>query len=167
MVQPSLFAFPSWDEDLVTIYTDGGCSGNPGPGAWAYVLLSDHERISRTGCASHTTNNRMELSAVIAALKKVQENAEWSIRPIDIFTDSQYVQRGVTEWMQKWIRRGWRSTSNQPVKNQDLWMELNALGAGKQIRWKWVRGHTGNAWNEECDRLVRVILSEQKRKNIL
>jgi ribonuclease HI len=135
------------------IYTDGGCHGNPGPGAWAFVITSAGDVVERSGAARDTTNNRMELTAVIEALREVGR------RRIDgtvtIHTDSQYVKNGITTWIRTWLANGWRTSSKQPVKNQDLWVELHDLNRAIGPDWRWVRGHAGNPLNERCDALVQ------------
>ena len=138
----------------IEVFTDGGCSGNPGPGGWAYILLIDGGKKTGSGGAIHTTNNRMELIAVISALasiKSLQNSAEASIT---LTTDSQYVQKGITQWMEGWIRRGWKTSGKTPVKNTDLWKLLKELNDNLTVSWRWVRGHSGHIYNEECDGMV-------------
>jgi ribonuclease HI len=138
----------------VVVYTDGACSGNPGPGGWAAILrYGPHEKVLQGG-ASLTTNNRMELRAVIAALRTLT-------RPclVEVFTDSEYLRRGVTEWLARWRRNGWQTASRQPVKNQDLWRELHASMQPHKITWHWVRGHAGTELNERADRLAVAALN--------
>jgi ribonuclease HI len=133
----------------VEIYTDGACRGNPGPGGWAALLLyGGHEREISGGDLA-TTNNRMELTAVIRALEALK-------RPVHgrIYTDSQYVRQGVLEWLSQWKRRGWKTADKKPVKNQDLWQELDALTQKHDLEWHWVKGHSGNAGNERVDELA-------------
>jgi ribonuclease HI len=141
------------------IFTDGGCSGNPGPGGWAYVMVQktfQGDKIAAENCGGEkdTTNNRMELLAVISSLKafKAMKNAPRQAR---IYTDSQYVQKGITEWIHTWKRNAWRTSDRKPVKNQDLWQELDALSAELPLSWEWVRGHAGNEFNERCDRMTQ------------
>src|SRR5579872_826825 len=134
----------------VTIYTDGACSGNPGPGGWGAILSwGDHEKELKGGEA-HTTNNRMELTAAITALEALT-------RPciVDLYTDSQYLRGGVTEWIKNWKRNGWRTADKKPVKNIDLWQRLDAALAHHKIQWHWVKGHAGHAQNERADELAR------------
>lgn len=134
----------------VTIYTDGACSGNPGPGGWGALLrYGDHEK-TLSGGQSQTTNNRMELTAAIRALQALTRPCQ-----VDFYTDSEYLRRGITEWMANWKRRGWKTAAKKPVKNQDLWRELDAAIQGHKIRWNWVRGHAGHRENERVDRLAR------------
>ncbi len=139
----------------IRIYTDGGCSGNPGPGAWAYIILADRRPLQASGFAPQTTNNRMELQAVIEALRAAGRNPDWRSAAIEIFTDSQYMQKGISEWIHTWVRNGWRTRSKKPVKNQDLWQELVVLARPLDIHWRWLRGHAGDRFNERCDRLVQ------------
>lgn len=135
--------------DSVEIYTDGACRGNPGPGGWAAVLRSGaHEKILR-GSAAQTTNNRMELTAAVSALQALTRPAS-----VVLYTDSKYVQQGISEWLPAWRARGWKTAGRKPVKNQDLWQALHQATAGHAIEWRWVRGHSGNAYNEEVDRLA-------------
>lgn len=138
----------------VEIYTDGGCHGNPGPGAWAYVVLAG-ERVECSGGETLTTNNRMELLAVIEALRYVVESGMEG-RAVTIRTDSQYVRNGITTWIQNWLRNGWRTSARKPVKNQDLWTELHEFDTRVAPAWSWVRGHSGNPTNERCDELVQM-----------
>ena len=134
---------------LVEIYTDGACRGNPGPGGWAALLSYDGREKELAGAEAHTTNNRMELTAVIRALEALK-------RPVNVhlYTDSEYVRRGVTEWLPQWKVRGWRTADRKPVKNQDLWQELERLAAGHRIEWHWVPGHAGVEGNERVDALA-------------
>jgi len=134
---------------LVEIYVDGACRGNPGPGGWgAFLKVGEHEK-ELSGAEALTTNNRMELTAVIRALEALKRPSE-----VRIFTDSEYVRRGITEWVKSWKARGWKTADRKPVKNQDLWERLDALAAGHQIEWRWVKGHSGNPGNERVDRLA-------------
>lgn len=136
------------------IYTDGGCSGNPGPGGWAAVILPDDgDPVELSGGAASTTNNRMELLAVINVLEAVLE-AWGTDLPLEIHTDSQYVQKGISEWMSGWIRKNWKTAAGKPVKNKDLWTRLKSLDDRMDVSWRWVKGHAGDQWNERCDALV-------------
>jgi ribonuclease HI len=146
----------------IRIYTDGGCSGNPGPGAWAYVILQGGARLSGSEAAPDTTNNRMELTAVIAALEQVARRREWAGASMEIYTDSEYVQKGITRWIQAWEANGWRTSGKKPVKNQDLWKRLRQLSSGRSVQWHWLAGHSGHPLNEECDRLVRKAIAGLK-----
>jgi len=134
---------------VVEIYTDGACRGNPGPGGWGATLRFAEQLKELAGAEQHTTNNRMELTAVIRALEALK-------RPVEarLFTDSEYVRRGITEWVASWKARGWRTADRKPVKNQDLWEELDRLAAIHKIQWHWVKGHSGVAGNEHVDRLA-------------
>lgn len=133
----------------VRIYTDGACKGNPGPGGWGALLQFDGREKELCGGEPATTNNRMELTAVIRALEALRRHCE-----IDLYTDSQYVQKGISEWVASWKRRGWKTADKKPVKNVDLWLELDRLAGGHDIRWHWVRGHAGHAENERADQLA-------------
>ena len=174
---------------MIHIYTDGGCSGNPGPGGWAYVIIRDwgcgiaasgtgdwadgdleQEPVilaEKWGAERATTNNRMELQAVIEALEALSAGVfptevRHEVRPIEVsrekvnvYTDSQYVQKGISIWINDWKRKGWKTSDKKPVKNQDLWQHLDALTAGFDLGWVWVKGHIGNKYNEMCDSMTR------------
>lgn len=133
----------------IDIWTDGACKGNPGPGGWGVYLCSGHHEKSLSGGERHTTNNRMELLAVIEALRAIKDK-----RPLRIHLDSQYVKKGIQEWIHNWKRRGWLTADKQPVKNADLWRALDALVATHEIDWFWVKGHSGNPGNERADALA-------------
>ena len=133
----------------ITIYTDGACSGNPGKGGWAAVIIEDENEKTISGSELLTTNNRMELSAVINALKEVG-SAE-----LDIYTDSKYVKNGIESWIKNWKMNGWITASKQPVKNKDLWLELDTLVSEKEIEWKWVKGHSNDHYNNIVDEAAR------------
>jgi ribonuclease HI len=139
----------------ITIYTDGSCLGNPGPGGWAAVILADGEERRYSGGERATTNNRMELEAAIQALTKVAENPAWQGAPVRVFADSQYVKNGITSWIAKWKANGWRTAAKEPVKNRDLWMRLDALSSHLPLTWLWVKGHAGDIFNEICDCLAQ------------
>lgn len=133
----------------VEIWTDGACKGNPGPGGWgAWLRCGTHEKKLFGGEAA-TTNNRMELTAVIEALSALKRRSH-----VVLHTDSQYVKNGITEWLANWMRRGWRTADNKPVKNDDLWRQLHAAATRHEIEWRWVRGHAGDAGNECADELA-------------
>jgi ribonuclease HI len=137
------------ENSKIQIYTDGACKGNPGPGGWgAYLTLGDKQK-SLCGGELLTTNNRMELSAVIFALEALKRPSD-----IQIYTDSSYVQKGITEWIKGWKLRNWRTADKKPVKNDDLWKQLDALVQPHRIEWIWVKGHAGNAGNEMADALA-------------
>mgnify|MGYP006072991335 FL=1 len=133
----------------VTIYTDGGCRGNPGPGGWGAVLLWGAHRKELNGSEALTTNNRMELLAAIEGLKFL--NRDVAVR---LYTDSQYVKQGITQWIRGWKKNGWQTASKQPVKNKDLWQELDQLMSRYRVSWHWVKGHSGDPMNELADRLA-------------
>ncbi len=133
----------------VEIYTDGACRGNPGPGGWGALLRSGEHERELWGGEPETTNNRMELTAAIRALECLNQACE-----VDLTTDSQYVRKGVTEWMHNWKRNGWRTSARKPVKNADLWQRLDELATWHTVRWHWVRGHAGHAENERADALA-------------
>ena len=136
--------------DIVEIFTDGACQGNPGPGGWGAVLRFGDKERQLSGGEPGTTNNRMELLAAIRALEALKRRCR-----VVVTTDSQYLMKGVTEWMPVWKQNGWRTSSKKPVRNQDLWVELDGLLAEHDVRWKWVRGHTGHPENEQADYLAR------------
>ncbi len=134
----------------VELFTDGACLGNPGPGGWAVLLRHGTHERELSGGEIDTTNNRMELLAAISGLEALRKPCT-----VALTTDSQYVMKGVQEWMPRWIARGWRTAGGDPVKNRDLWERLNAALVGHQTRWHWVRGHDGHAENERVDKLAR------------
>gem|GEM_PF-743249 len=143
----------------VVIYTDGACSGNPGPGGWGAILISGTRRKEISGGERQTTNNRMELSAAIEALKILKESAV-----VDLFTDSTYLKRGMTEWLPTWKKNDWKRKSGKrllPVKNKELWHELDRLVGRHRVTFHWVEGHAGHAENERCDRLARQAIPSQ------
>ena len=131
------------------IYTDGACSGNPGKGGWAAIILNDTYQSSISGSESKTTNNRMELMAPIMALKKIKKKSE-----ITIFTDSKYVKDGITDWIKKWKVNNWKSSNKKPVKNKDLWIKLDNACLKHKVTWKWVKAHDGNKYNNLVDELA-------------
>ena len=135
--------------DIVEIFTDGACRGNPGPGGWGVVLIAGQHRKTLCGGESATTNNRMELTAAIEAL-----NALNGSRKVLLHTDSRYVMNGIRDWLPNWKKRGWKTSSKKTVKNQDLWQALDAAVGKHEVEWNWVRGHTGVAGNEEADALA-------------
>ncbi len=138
---------------MIDIYTDGACRGNPGPGGWGALLIMGAIEKELNGAESLTTNNRMELTAVIRALEALK-------RPVEarIYTDSEYVRRGITEWVHNWKQRGWRTADRKPVKNQDLWQQLDELVVRHQLEWHWVRGHSGIPGNERVDQLANAAI---------
>ena len=129
----------------IQVYTDGGCSGNPGPGGWAFVICrEDGEDISRSGAEPYTTNNRMELTGVIRVLEELKKTGFYAGQRICIHIDSQYVKNGITTWIKTWKKNGWKTASKTPVKNKELWCELEELTGEFNIDWGWVKGHAGN-----------------------
>jgi len=134
----------------IKIYTDGACSGNPGPGGWGAVLKITDQVHELQGGEPQTTNNRMEMMAVIESLKFVKTDEE-----IHITTDSEYVKNGITKWIFNWIKNDWKTSAKKPVKNQDLWKEMHSLTEGRDIKWFWIKGHSGHTENERCDFLAR------------
>ena len=133
----------------VTIYTDGACKGNPGPGGWGALLVAGNREKELFGGEALTTNNRMELVAVIRALESLQRDCD-----VELFTDSQYVKLGIERWIHGWKRNGWKTSDRKPVKNAELWRELDAIAQRHRIRWHWVRGHVGHSGNERADALA-------------
>ncbi|MDA3939676.1 MAG: ribonuclease HI [Spirochaetia bacterium] len=140
--------------ETIIIYTDGGCRGNPGPGGWAYILKVDSIEKSRSGGDPYTTNNKMELTAVIRSLETVLKDSELSKKAIELHTDSQYVKNGISSWINNWIRNGWMTAAKKPVKNKELWIELKEVSDKLNVTWKWVKGHAGDSLNETCDQMV-------------
>lgn len=145
--------------EVVEIYTDGACSGNPGPGGWGALLKSGDREKELSGFVPETTNNRMELTAVIEALRALK-------RPVTarVHTDSQYVQKGISEWIHGWKKRGWQTADKKPVKNADLWQTLDALAQRHRIEWLWVRGHAGHVFNERADALARAAIGRHREE---
>jgi ribonuclease HI len=142
----------------VEVYTDGACLGNPGPGGWGAIVRIEGGAYQELSCHEHqTTNNRMELTAAIEALKSLAGASKGTIT-----TDSQYVQKGITEWIVKWRQNGWKTADKKPVKNDDLWEDLDALNRKHKINWQWVRGHDGHLENERCDELAREAIAGLK-----
>ena len=138
------------DKNTVVIYTDGACSGNPGPGGWGSVLMYNGHRREMSGGETETTNNRMEMMAVIAALEVLKRSCK-----IELHTDSTYVMKGMTEWLDSWKARGWKTAAKKPVKNVDLWQALEKALHGHEVEWTWVKGHDGDPGNERADQLAR------------
>ena len=135
---------------MIKIYTDGSCLENPGNGGWAAIIIDDGKKTQIKGSKKNTTNNQMELLAPIEALKKVPKGSK-----IEIFTDSKYVKSGITEWIHNWKKNGWKTASKQPVKNKDLWTELDQMTNEFQIKWSWVKGHSTDVLNNEVDLIAR------------
>ena len=135
---------------MIKIYTDGSCLGNPGFGGWAAIIFLNDKKIKIKGKKRNTTNNQMELMAPIKALKKIPVG-----KKVQIYTDSKYVKMGITEWIESWKKNSWKTSSKKKVKNKDLWKELDRLSKKYQIKWLWVKGHSGDITNEEVDQLAR------------
>ncbi len=134
---------------MIEIFTDGACSGNPGPGGWGVLIVIGENEAELCGGEPATTNNRMEMMAVIKALEATDPKA-----PVRLFTDSQYVKNGITVWINGWKKNGWKTAARKPVKNKDLWTELDVLVDGREIEWRWVKGHSGHPGNERADALA-------------
>lgn len=143
------------DENMVEIFADGACSGNPGPGGYGAVLKYAHKIKEISGCEVNTTNNRMEMMAIIMALLQLKKPCR-----IRVVTDSSYVVKGMTQWMSGWIKRHWLNSQNKPVLNRDLWEKLLELSKLHQIEWTWIKGHNGHLENEHCDKLARSALKK-------
>ncbi|HET7649245.1 MAG TPA: ribonuclease HI [Gammaproteobacteria bacterium] len=139
----------------VTIYTDGACRGNPGPGGWGVLLQSGGREKTLKGAEALTTNNRMELTAAVRALNALTRACD-----VALYTDSEYVRRGISEWLPSWKVRGWKTADRKPVKNIDLWQALDQAAARHQVSWHWVRGHTGHPGNERADQLANEAIDE-------
>ena len=135
---------------MIKIYTDGSCLGNPGNGGWAAIIIDDNKKIQIKGSKKNTTNNQMELLAPIKALKKIPKGSN-----IQIFTDSKYVKSGITEWIHNWKKNGWKTANKQPVKNKELWTELDLMTSEFEIKWSWVKGHSSDKLNNEVDLIAR------------
>ncbi len=142
----------------VIIHTDGGCEGNPGPGGWAAVLRCGEQMREVSGCEPATTNNRMELQAAIGALATLKDPCA-----VTLHTDSSYLRNGITQWLKGWKRNGWRTSTREPVKNDDLWKQLDAATAPHRIEWRWLKGHAGHADNERCDQLAAVEMAKLRQ----
>lgn len=140
---------------IVEVYTDGACRGNPGPGGWGVLLRYGESEKELYGGEAETTNNRMELMAAIQALENLTRECK-----VVLTTDSEYVRKGITEWMANWKKRGWKTASKQPVKNKDLWQRLDKAATQHQVEWHWVRGHTGHPENERADQLANKGIDE-------
>ncbi|NBX02672.1 MAG: ribonuclease HI [Alphaproteobacteria bacterium] len=134
----------------IKIYTDGACSGNPGPGGWGAILVYGETEKEMCGGEADSTNNRMEMMAAIMSLESLKHACK-----VDLYTDSTYVQKGMTEWLKGWKARGWKTAEKKPVKNDDLWQRLDAAAARHEVKWHWVRGHDGHEMNERADVLAR------------
>ena len=143
------------DKEEINIYTDGACKGNPGQGGWGAILQYKNNIKEISGYAEHTTNNIMELTAVIKSLDLLKEECH-----VVLTTDSNYVKNGITDWINNWKSNGWRTANKQPVKNKDLWQQLDALSSKHHIEWKWVKGHSGNPGNELADQLANEAIEQ-------
>lgn len=149
-------------ENDIVVYTDGGCSGNPGPGGWGAVILADGKDLRISGGEHNTTNNRMELMAAISALNTISVTPEFAGRNVSVYADSQYVKNGITSWITNWKKNGWRTAAKKPVLNQDLWQKLDALNSSLNVSWNWVKGHAGIEYNEVCDQLCQMEISKNR-----
>jgi ribonuclease HI len=145
---------------LVEIFSDGACSGNPGPGGWGTILRFGGHEKELSGFDPETTNNRMELSGAIAGLEALTRPCR-----VRVTTDSEYVKKGMTEWVEGWVKRGWKNTQKKPVANRDLWERLLELAGQHQVEWHWVRGHDGHAENERCDALARAAIESGRSRD--
>ncbi len=146
---------------MIEIFTDGACRGNPGPGGWGVLLRAGKHEKELWGGEAHTTNNRMEMTAVIEALKALKKPSE-----VVLTTDSQYVRKGITEWIEGWKRKNWTTAAKKPVKNVELWQEIDALAATHQIDWRWVKGHSGHSENERVDDLANRGIDELLERGV-
>lgn len=140
------------NEELI-VFTDGGCQGNPGPGGWGCVILDQGKEFQYSGGKKQTTNNQMELTAAIEALRQICENPQWKNRPVKVFSDSQYVKNGITSWIKKWKLNGWKTAAKKDVLNKELWVQLDTYYSSLNVQWSWVKGHAGIKYNEMCDQL--------------
>lgn len=143
----------------VVIYTDGACRGNPGPGGWGALLMYGKHEKTLSGAEDHTTNNRMELTAAIQALAAVSESCK-----IDLYTDSQYVRKGISEWIESWKKRGWKTADKKPVKNVELWQALDQEAIKHNVTWHWVKGHSGHPENDRVDAIANQAIDELLNK---
>jgi ribonuclease HI len=143
----------------ISIYTDGACKGNPGPGGWGVLMRYGTHEKTLNGAESHTTNNRMELSAAIHGLARLSQRCD-----IDLYTDSQYLRKGITEWLENWKKRDWKTADKKPVKNIDLWQALDQEVSKHEIRWHWVKGHSGHPENDLADELANRAIEELMKK---
>ncbi len=139
----------------LVVYTDGGCHGNPGPGGWGSVIIDDKDVTELSGGEAQTTNNRMELSAAINALKYIAKTETLKSRTVKVYSDSQYVKNGITSWITNWKKNGWKTAAKKPVLNKELWIELDTYYSQLDVQWNWVKGHAGIKYNEICDQLCQ------------
>lgn len=144
----------------VVLYSDGACEGNPGPGGWAVILTYGERKRELAGGVPATTNNRMEITAAVEGLKALKEPCE-----VEFFTDSQYVQNGISEWVRIWKFNGWKTKDKKPVKNEDLWRQLDAESKKHRITWRWLKGHAGHPMNERCDFLARMEIQKIRQSH--
>jgi len=150
-------------EDVVDIYTDGACSGNPGPGGWGTIMRWKGVDKEFSGYEPETTNNRMELMAAIVGLEKLKRG----VGQVSLHTDSTYVKDGITKWIHGWKKNGWKTAAKKPVKNQDLWIRLDDALAGHEVEWHWVKGHSGHPENERCDEMARLAIQQYRDSQIM
>ena len=148
--------------DEIIVYTDGGCSGNPGPGGWGIVVIANGEARQLSGGEKNTTNNRMELTAAISALSVIKNTPSFNGKKITVNIDSQYVKNGITVWIKSWKQKGWKTADKKPVKNQDLWQQLDELNSSLDVEWNWVKGHAGIEYNEICDQLCQKEIAKNR-----
>lgn len=148
--------------DEIIVYTDGGCSGNPGPGGWGIVVIANGEARQLSGGEKNTTNNRMELTAAISALSVIKNTPSFNGKKITVNIDSQYVKNGITVWIKGWKQKGWKTADKKPVKNQDLWQQLDDLNSSLDVEWNWVKGHAGIEYNEICDQLCQKEIAKNR-----
>ncbi|MEE2525297.1 ribonuclease HI [Hyphobacterium sp. HN65] len=148
---------------LITIHTDGACSGNPGPGGWGAILEWKGHRKEISGAEPETTNNRMELMAAIQALKAIKGKG----KPVRLVTDSTYVKDGLTKWIHGWKKNGWRTAAKKPVKNADLWVELEEAAARHDVTWEWIKGHSGHPENDRADELARLAIAQMRDASLM
>ena len=148
--------------DEIIVYTDGGCSGNPGPGGWGIVIIANGEARQLSGGEKNTTNNRMELTAAISALSVIKNTPSFNGKKITVNIDSQYVKNGITVWIKSWKQKGWKTADKKPVKNQDLWQQLDDLNSSLDVEWNWVKGHAGIEYNEICDQLCQKEIAKNR-----
>ena len=146
----------------IIVYTDGGCSGNPGPGGWGIVVIANGEARQLSGGEKITTNNRMELTAAISALSVIQNTPSFNGKKIIVNIDSQYVKNGITVWIKSWKQKGWKTADKKPVKNQDLWQQVDELNSNLNVEWNWVKGHAVIEYNEICDQLCQKEIAKNR-----
>jgi len=151
------------DEDTVDIYTDGACSGNPGPGGWGVVMRWKGVDKELSGSEDDTTNNRMELMAAIQGLETLKRE----VNRVRVHTDSTYVKDGITKWIHGWKKNGWKTAAKKPVKNRDLWQRLEEALSGHDIAWHWIKGHSGHPENERCDELARLAIAQMRDSQVM